>query len=49
MSAGANDFGWTDGGSTVPAEKSIGDAFAKLFAEEGAARRPWWIRRMDSG
>ena len=39
LSAGANDFGWTDGGSMVPAEKSIGDAFAKLFAEEGATNK----------
>jgi hypothetical protein len=39
LSAGANDFGWTDGGSMVPAEKSIGDAFARLFAEEGAANK----------
>ncbi len=39
LSAGANDFGWTDGGSMVPAEKSIGDAFTRLFAEEGAANK----------
>ena len=39
LSAGANDFGWTDGGSMVPAEKSIGDAFARLFAQEGAANK----------
>lgn len=39
LSAGANDFGWTDGGSMVPAEKSVVDAFAKLFAEEGAANK----------
>lgn len=39
LSAGANDFGWTDGGSLVPAEKNIGDAFAKLFAEDGAANK----------
>jgi hypothetical protein len=39
LSAGANDFSWTDGGSMVPAEKSVADAFAKLFAEEGAANK----------
>lgn len=39
LSAGANDFGWTDGGSMVPAEKNVGDAFAKLFAEEGVANK----------
>jgi Protein of unknown function (DUF1552) len=39
LSAGANDFSWTDGGSMVPAEKNVGDAFAKLFAEEGAANK----------
>jgi len=37
LSAGANDFGWTDGGSMVPPEKNIGDAFARLFVEDGAA------------
>jgi hypothetical protein len=39
LSAGANDFGWTDGGSMVPAEKNVGDAFARLFTEEGAANK----------
>ncbi len=39
LSAGANDFGWTDGGSMVPAERNVADAFAKLFVEEGAANR----------
>jgi hypothetical protein len=39
LSAGAADFGWTDGGSMVPAEKNVGDAFAKLFAEDGAANK----------
>lgn len=39
LSAGANDFGWTDGGSMVPPEKSVADAFARLFVEEGAANR----------
>jgi hypothetical protein len=39
LSAGANDFGWTDGGSMVPAEKSVADAFAKLFAEDGTANK----------
>jgi hypothetical protein len=39
LSAGANDFGWTDGGSMVPAERSVVDAFAKLFAEDGAANK----------
>jgi hypothetical protein len=39
LSAGANDFGWTDGGSMVPAERNVGDAFAKLFAEDGTANK----------
>lgn len=39
LSAGANDFGWTDGGSMVPAEKNVADAFARLFAEEGASNK----------
>jgi hypothetical protein len=39
LSAGANDFSWTDGGSMVPAERNVGDAFAKLFTEEGATNK----------
>jgi hypothetical protein len=39
LSAGANDFSWTDGGSMVPAEKNVGDAFAKLFTEEAPANK----------
>jgi len=39
LSAGANDFSWTDSGSMVPAEKNVADAFAKLFAEEGTANQ----------
>lgn len=39
LSAGANDFGWTDGGSMVPPERSVVDAFARLFAAEGAASK----------
>ena len=39
LSAGANDFGWTDGGSMVPSERSVADAFARLFAEDAAANK----------
>ncbi len=49
LSAGANDFGWTDGGSMVPAEKSVVDAFAKLFAEEGAANKTKVLREIGRG
>jgi hypothetical protein len=49
LSAGANDFCWTDGGSMVPAEKSVGDAFARLFAEEGAANKAKVLREIGRG
>lgn len=49
LSAGANDFSWTDGGSMVPAEKNVGDAFAKLFAEEGAANKDKVLREIGRG
>lgn len=49
LSAGANDFGWTDGGSMVPAEKSVVDAFAKLFAEEGAANKTKVLAEIGRG
>jgi hypothetical protein len=39
LSAGSNDFGWTDGGSMVPPEKNVGDAFARLFVEDAAANK----------
>jgi hypothetical protein len=49
LSAGANDFGWTDGGSMVPAEKNVVDAFAKLFAEEGAANKTKVLAEIGRG
>lgn len=49
LSAGANDFSWTDGGSMVPAEKNVGDAFAKLFAEEGAANKTKVLSEIGRG
>jgi hypothetical protein len=49
LSAGANDFGWTDGGSMVPAEKSVVDAFAKLFSEEGAANKTKVLAEIGRG
>jgi hypothetical protein len=39
LSAGAGDFSWTDSGSMVPAERNIGDAFARLFVEDPAANK----------
>ncbi len=49
LSAGANDFSWTDGGSMVPPEKNVADAFAKLFAEEGAADKAKVLREIGRG
>lgn len=36
LSAGGNDFSWTDGGSLVPPVRNVGDAFARLFIEDTA-------------
>ncbi|MFM7607164.1 MAG: DUF1552 domain-containing protein [Prosthecobacter sp.] len=49
LSAGANDFGWTDGGSMVPAEKNAADAFAKLFAEDNAANKTKVLAEIGRG
>lgn len=49
LSAGANDFSWTDSGSMVPAEKNVADAFAKLFAEEGATNKTKVLREIGRG
>ena len=49
LSAGANDFSWTDRGSMVPAEKDVADAFAKLFAEEGETNKTKVLREIGRG
>ena len=49
LSAGANDFGWTDGGSLVPPEKNVAEAFAKLFAEDGAANKTQVLSEIGRG
>ncbi|MBE7493592.1 MAG: DUF1552 domain-containing protein [Verrucomicrobiaceae bacterium] len=37
LSAGANDFGWTDGGTQVPAEAKMANVYARLFLDESKA------------
>ncbi|WP_166442801.1 DUF1552 domain-containing protein [Phragmitibacter flavus] len=49
LSAGANDFSWTDSGSMVPAEKSVADAYAKLFAEAGGTNQAKVLREIARG
>ncbi len=49
LSAGANNFSWTDSGSMVPPEKNVADAFAKLFAEEGATDKTKMLREIGRG
>ena len=49
LSAGANDFSWTDGGSLVPSEKNVGEAFSKLFAEDGKANKDKVLREIGRG
>jgi hypothetical protein len=49
LSAGANDFGWTDGGSMVPAERNVADAFAKLFGEDGANNKTKLLQEIGRG
>lgn len=49
LSAGANDFSWTDSGSMAPPEKNAADAFAKLFADEGATNKTKVLREIGRG
>ncbi len=49
LSAGANDFSWTESGSMVPAEKNAADAFTKLFVEEGSANKEKVLRDIGRG
>jgi len=49
LSAGANDFSWTDGGSMVPPTKRLSDAYAKLFVDEGAANKDQVLKEIGRG
>ena len=49
LSAGANDFSWSDSGSMVPAEKNVAEAYAKLFAEEGATNQAKVLSEIGRG
>jgi hypothetical protein len=49
LSAGANDFSWTDSGSMVPPDRNVADAYAKLFAEEGATNQAKVLREIGRG
>jgi len=49
LSAGSSGFSWTDSGSGVPAERNVPDAFAKLFAEEGATNKAKVLREIGRG
>ncbi len=49
LSAGANDFSWTDSGSMAPPEKNAIDAFTKLFVEEGSANKEKVLREIGRG
>ena len=37
LSAGSNNFSWTDGGTMVPAEEKMANVYAKLFLDESKA------------
>jgi hypothetical protein len=49
LSAGANDFSWTDSGSMAPPEKNTVEAFTKLFMEEEAADKEKVLREIGRG
>ena len=49
LSAGANDFSWTDSGSMAPPEKNAIDAFTKLFVDEGSASKVKVLSEIERG
>ena len=49
LSAGANNFSWTDGGSMVPPEKKMTDVFSKLFIDEKASSKAKVLADINKG
>ena len=49
LSAGANDFSWTDGGSMVPPEKKMTKVFSKLFVDENASSKDRVLANINKG
>ena len=49
LSAGANDFSWTDGGSMVPAEQKMTKVFSKLFVDEKADSKARVLDEISKG
>ncbi|MCM8541976.1 MAG: DUF1552 domain-containing protein, partial [Lentisphaeraceae bacterium] len=49
LSAGANDFSWTDGGSMVPPEKVMTKVFGKLFIDEKADSKARVLADINKG
>lgn len=49
LSAGSNDFSWTDSGSNVPAEDKMAKVYAKLFVDEGSQSSEKALRDIGHG
>ena len=49
LSAGRNEFSWTDGGTKVPAESSMAKIYAKLFVDEGKTNAEKVLQEIGHG
>ena len=49
LSAGRNDFSWTDGGTKVPAMSKMSDVFDKLFVEENSKSKDAVLAKINKG
>lgn len=49
LSAGSNEFSWTDSGANVPEEKKMAKVYAKLFVDEGSQNSEKALRAIGHG
>lgn len=49
LSAGSNDFSWTDGGTKVPAEAKMATVYARLFLDDDESTAQKVMQEIDRG
>jgi hypothetical protein len=49
LSAGKNDFSWTDGGTKVPAEAKMANVYARLFLDDDKSTAKKVVQEIDRG
>jgi hypothetical protein len=49
LSAGRNEFSWTDGGTKVPGETKMANVYARLFLEDDKATAHKVVQEIDRG